>query len=100
MFVNVDGTNVLIPGTTGAYYDFAEKDGNKYNALDLGITGGLAFYLNEGLYIGGRITYGLQDAAASQYNVSLYRLGPGNTNILRDFTTQHLSINASIGFLF
>ena len=98
--VKVNNTPIPTPATLGAYYDFDEKHGNKYNAFDFGLTGGLSYFLNEGLYIGGRVTYGLLDADDNQYDISLYKLDENNNYIYRNDKNQHLAINASIGFLF
>ena len=98
--VRVDGVTLLTPSTIGAYYDFEEKSGNQYEAFDIGLIGGLAFYLNEGLYLSGKVTYGLTDADDNQYDISLYKLGTDNSYIYRTDKNQHLTIQASIGFLF
>ena len=98
--VRVDGVTLLTPSLVGAYYDFDEKDGNQYKALDIGIIGGLAFYLNEGLYLSGKVTYGLTDADENKYDISLHKLGSDNSYIFRSDKNQHLTIQASIGFLF
>jgi hypothetical protein len=98
--VKVGATTLSTPATVGAYYDFEEKNGNWYRAFDLGITGGISFYLNEGLYLGGRVTYGLMDASDNQYDISLYKLDQGNSYISRTDSDQHLTVHASIGFLF
>lgn len=98
--VRIDGVTFLTPSTVGAYYDFEEKNGNQFEALDIGIIGGLAYYLNEGLYLSGKVTYGLTDADDNQYDISLYKLGTGNSYIYRTDKNQHLTIQASIGFLF
>jgi hypothetical protein len=98
--VRIDGVTLLTPAVVGAYYDFDVKDGNQYKALDIGVVAGLAFYLNEGLYLGGRVTYGLTDADDNQYDISLHKLGAGNSYIPRADKNKHLSIQASIGFLF
>jgi hypothetical protein len=98
--VRVSGTTLTTPSSVGAYYDFEEKNGNQYNAFDLGVTGGISFYLNEGLYLGGRVTYGLMDADDNQYDISLHKVGPGNAYIYREDKNRHFTIQASIGFLF
>ena len=100
VFVKVDNSLFETPGTIGAYYQFEEKNGNKYGSFDLGLTVGLAFYLNEGLYIGGRFTYGLLDADDNQYDISLHKLGQSNSYIYRDDINRHIGIQASLGFLF
>lgn len=98
--VRVDGVTLTTPATIGAYYDFEEKDGNQYETFDIGLMAGLAFYLNEGLYLSGKFTYGLLDADKNQYDISLHKLGTGNSFIYRTDKNQHLTIQASIGFLF
>jgi hypothetical protein len=98
--VKIDGVTLLTPSVIGAYYDFEEKPVNQYKAFDIGLVGGLSFYLNEGLYLGGRLTYGLTDADDNRYDISLYKLGSGNSYIFRSDKNQHLTIQASIGFLF
>lgn len=98
--IRVDGVTFQTPATTGAYYDFEEKNGNQFEALDIGLIGGLAYYLNEGLYLSGKVTYGLTDADDNQYDISLHQLGPNNSYIYRTDKNQHLTIQASIGFLF
>lgn len=97
--VRIDGTTLLIPGSVGAYYDFEQKDGNRYKVYDIGLTGGLAFYLNDGLYLGARATYGLIDADDDKYTISLHRVSPAG-HIFRESFTRHFTINASLGFLF
>lgn len=98
--VRVDGVSRFTPATVGAYYDFEEKNGNQYEAFDIGLTGGLAFYLNEGLYLSGKATFGLLDADDNQYDISLHKLDAGNNFIYRTDKNQHFTIQASIGFLF
>ncbi len=100
LLVKVDNQPLYTPSYVGAYYDFEEKNGSKFNTLDVGIVGGLAYYMNQGLYISGRVTYGLLDADDDQYDISLYKLDADNKLIYRTDKNQHLTIQASIGFLF
>ena len=54
---------VIIPETVGAYYmDYPEKSGNFYNTFDFGLTAGISFYLNGGLFLMVSGNYGLIDA--------------------------------------
>ena len=98
--VRVDGNTILTPETTGAYYDYDVKDGNMYSLFDFGITGGLAYYLNEGLYLSGKVIYGLLDVDDNQYDISYYRLDGSNNYVYRADKNVNLTIQASIGFLF
>jgi len=98
--VAVDGTTVLTPSTTGAYYDYDIKDKNLYNAFDFGLTGGLAFFLNDGLFIGGRVSYGLVDLDRNEYDISYHKLDADDQYIKRSDKNVNLTMQASIGFLF
>jgi len=98
--VKVDGTTILTASQTGAYYDYNEKNGNWYNTIQLGLTAGLSFYLNDGLYVGGRVIYGLTDADDNYYDISYYKLNPDNTYIQRSDKNTNLTIQATLGFLF
>lgn len=100
MPVRVDGATILTADRTGAYYNFAEKNGNLYNTLDIGLTGGLSFYLNEGLYLGARVIYGLLDVDDNQYDISYRSLDASNNFNYRSDKNRNLTIQASIGFLF
>lgn len=96
----VDGVVVVTPSTTGAYYDYDVKDKNLYQTLDLGLTGGLAFYLNDGLFIGARVVYGLTDLDRNDYDISYQNLDSNDNYIQRADKNTNLTIQASIGFLF
>jgi hypothetical protein len=98
--VVVDGTTYLIPGTVGAYWDFDEKDKNMFNTLDLGLTGGLSYFLNAGLYLGARVTYGLSDVDRNEYDISHHQLDSNGDYIFRDDKNTNLSMHFSIGFSF
>ncbi len=91
---------ITIPEKLGAYYlDYDEKDGSFYNVLDFGLTGGLAFYINSGLYISGTANYSLTDATNNFYDVSRTESN-GLEYISRDDKDTNLSFQASIGFSF
>lgn len=93
----VGSREVLVPNSIGAYYDFTEKDGNFFNVLDLGINAGLAFYLSETFYVGGRLNYGLSDVTNNYYDYSQVQLGE-NGRIPRSDFDRNVSIQASVGF--
>lgn len=96
----VDGGVITTPSTTGAYYDFDVKDQNLYKTLDFGLTAGLSFFLNEGLFIGGRVVYGLTDLDRNEYDISYQELDADDNYIQRADKNTNLTIQASIGFLF
>ena len=91
---------ITIPEQLGAYYlDYPEKDGSFYKVIDLGLTGGLAFYINSGLFISGTVNYGLTDATNNFYDISRTETN-GLEYISRDDKDTNLSFMASIGFAF
>lgn len=92
--------DILKPSSIGAYYEPAENDDKKYKTLDFGLNAGLAFFLNQGLYIGVRGNYGLSDITNEGQDVSPVALAQGNRYQTRDDKDQNLSIQASIGFRF
>ncbi len=98
--ITVDGSPVQQPVNTGAYYDFDFKDKNLYQVFDFGLVGGINFYLNDGLYIGGRVTYGLVDLDRNEYDISFYELNDDGSYIQRADKNTNLTIQASVGFLF
>ena len=96
----VDGSIVVTPSSTGAYYDYDVKNKNLYQTFDFGLTGGLAFYLNEGLFIGARLIYGITDLDRNEYDISYHKLDANDNYIQRADKNTNLTIQASIGFLF
>jgi outer membrane protein with beta-barrel domain len=92
--------SITIPKELGAYYlDYPEKDGSFYNILDFGLTGGMAFYINSGLFISGTVNYGLVDATNDYYDISRVSTN-GLEYIPRNDKDTNLSIQTSIGFSF
>jgi hypothetical protein len=101
----VDGHNVNLLKTVGAYYDYTTKNGNLYNRLDYGLTGGITYFLSHALYASLRLQYGLADVTNN--NVDRNRTIPAGVKPV-DFKAPTLSndkdrnfvIQASVGFSF
>jgi outer membrane protein with beta-barrel domain len=98
--VLVDGNTVYTSSTTGAYYDYDVKNKNLYQTFDFGLTAGLSFFLNDGLFIGARVIYGLTDLDRNEYDISYQKLDNNDQYILRADKNTNLTLQASIGFLF
>ncbi len=95
-------TNKIIrfPKTVGAYYmDFPEKDGNFFNTFDFGLTAGLSFYINGGLFVMFSGNYGLIDATNNFYDISRYE-SDGLNYVKRNDNDYNVSFQGSIGFSF
>ena len=97
---NLDGKIAIIPETLGANFAELDEDEAVFSFLDLGLTGGISFYLNQGLYLGGRFTYGLLDATREERDVSRVSLDENRNYINRDDFDRNINFQASIGFLF
>lgn len=98
--VVVDGDQIAVPASIGAYYFYPEKSGNYYNLIDLGLNAGLAYYFNDALYFGIRANYGLSDVTNNFYDRSTQLLDPQNNYIKRNDFDRNLSFQGSIGFSF
>jgi hypothetical protein len=98
--INVDGTASEIPSFLQANYLFSEDRGNHFNAIDIGLNAGLYYYWNQGLFIGGRLNYGLTDVTKSRTDVSRVALDANNKFIERDDKDRNISLQFSIGFSF
>ena len=98
--VETNGGFFNVPQTFTAYYDQTDRDDRQFDAFDFGLVGGLAIYLNEGLFISGRVQYGLTDVTEDEYEVSLQSLNADNSFISTARDVNYLTIQASIGFGF
>jgi hypothetical protein len=96
----IDGQNVLIPRVLGAYPDDIDGNEQLYRTLDFGLVGGLSFFLNEGLFLGFRINYGLMDVTRDNRHISRYKLADDRSFIFRNADDRNLNLQASIGFNF
>lgn len=98
--LNVDGQAVNVPKILTAYYPFTTDRGRYYNVLDFGLVGGINYYWNKTLYLGGRLNYGLLDVTSNDgYDVSKATLNGGNFVNQTDKDTN-FSIQISLGFSF
>lgn len=98
--INVDGTPNIIPQSLSAYYQFTEDRGNYFNTIDIGLNAGAYYYWNQGLFIGGRLNYGLTDVTKDGYDVSKTALDASQNFIPRSDEDKNISMQFSIGFSF
>ena len=97
---DLDGKTVVIPKTLGVNYQDLESNEKLFRPIDLGLIGGLAFYLNQGLYVGLRVNYGLSDLTRTERDVSRKELDDSNNFIFREDKDRNLTLQASVGFSF
>ena len=96
----VDGEEKFTPSIVGAYYDFEEKDGSFLRTFDFGLSGAVNFFINEGLYIGLDLQYGLTDLTNDKMDISYSKLNEDLTRPRLDDEDTNLALNVSIGFSF
>lgn len=87
--------DLTIPSAIGAYYFQEEKDANLYKVFNLEAIFGLSVFINQGLYIGGRVNYGLLDVTNNEADFSFEE-----TTTLRNDKDRTLIFQASVGFNF
>ena len=93
-------TGRVLPETISAYYN-SNSDEKLYRRLDFGLVAGLSYYLNNGLYIGGRYQFGLTDVTRGENDLR-FTADPANpgrnyNESDKDYTR---TIQVSIGFRF
>ncbi len=93
------GTLVEIPSSAGVYYEFDEDRGNLFKTFDFGTFVGISIYLNRGLFVSGRLNYGLMDITKQNADVSLVSQDNGKF-ITRNDDDRTFSLQVSIGFSF
>lgn len=88
------------PTNINAYYEAADSDENKYNALDFGLNAGILFFMNKGLYLGLRGNLGLTDITNEAQDLALGALKQGGGYTTRNDEDKNVSLQASVGFRF
>ena len=97
--VDVSGQQIVLPTLLGAYYEYETKDASLYKFLDVGVNGGFSIFLNEGLYLGFRVNFGLTDVTHGDADIS-FRSFEGNAPILQNDKDKQTSYQFSLGFSF
>ncbi|NBC08981.1 MAG: outer membrane beta-barrel protein [Bacteroidetes bacterium] len=98
--LEVDGRNVFLPDNLNARYQQLGDDDNLFNTLDVGLVGGISYFLNKGLFIGGRVNYSLIDITEQSQDISRSTINPDNTYVTRDDDDRNFVLQLSVGFSF
>jgi len=99
VIATLDGRQVELPKTLGAYYEYPEDRGNLYKSLDYGLIGGVSYYFSHSLYFGLRLQYGLADITKNSADLQHAGTNSGNL-IYRDDKDRNFVWQASVGFGF
>ena len=98
--LEVDGRNVFLPDNLNARYLQSDDEDNLFNTLDLGLVAGISYFMNKGLFIGGRVNYSLIDITERSQDISRSAINPDNTFVTRDDDDRNLVLQLSVGFSF
>ncbi len=102
-YVFVNKTRTPIARDAGAYYNYlsTELEGNLYKPIDFGLTGGISYFINKGLYIGFRYDFGLVDITNNSVDASRKTYDETNNrfNFSKDFD-RNVGFQATFGFRF
>ncbi len=96
----VPGGSTFPPSVIDAYYNASSND-PLYRRLDFGLVGGVAYFLNNGLYLGARYQFGLTDTTRGENDQRLTITdGVEQREYNTDDKDYNRTIQASIGFRF
>jgi hypothetical protein len=99
--VQVGGQAVQVPESIGAQYEVVSVPNERlFRRWDYGLIGNLALYLNQGLHLGFRLNYGLQDLTREERDISRAELDADNRPIFRNDFDRNVTLQVSIGFSF
>lgn len=94
----IQGKSVDIPKNVGANYAVFGPEEKLFNTLDIGLVAGAAFFLNDGLYVGIRLNYGLVDVTNEEKDISYVNLDENRDFIPRNDFDRNVSLQISVGF--
>ena len=98
--LQVDNQDVFLPDRLNARYQQLDDEDNLFNTLDVGLVGGISYFLNKGLFIGGRVNYSLIDITEQSQDISRSTINPDDTYVTRDDDDRNFLLQLSVGFSF
>ncbi len=101
--LEVAGEDVILPGNLGAYSEFTEDYGKLYNTFDFSLIAGASFFLNKGLFVGGRANIGFVDVTndeADRVNVAQAGTTTGIVAEKQNHIDTNFALQISVGFVF
>jgi hypothetical protein len=96
--VLLGGSTVLVPERMGAYYENPGTEEDLYRRFEASLVGGLGFYLGTGLFLSGRVQYGLNDITNNEQDFKRSTLDEEQQVILTDDFDRNLTFELSVGF--
>lgn len=95
-----ENNSLMLPDELNARYQQLDDDDNLFNTLDVGLVGGISYFLNRGLFIGGRVNYSLIDITEQSQDISRSTINPDDTYVTRDDDDRNFVLQLSVGFSF
>ena len=93
-------TTVIPPAVVGTYYN-SDRNDPLYRRLDFGLIGGIAFYMNNGLFLGARYQHGLTDVTREDNDLRITRTSQQNGRAFNnDDKDYNRAYQVSVGFRF
>lgn len=101
ILLRADGWDSTIRSIANSYtYQQFKQDDSRFFSIDYGLIAGASYYVNRGLYIMGRLEYGVKDITRNSVDYSFARVNNNETPILSNDSDKNLGIYISIGFKF
>lgn len=82
----------------GVYYQEVELDENFYKILDLGLVGGVFYYINCGFFLGLCLNYGISDIMNVSWDILWQMFNDINEFVIWDDNDWNLNIQVFVGF--
>ena len=101
ILIRANGRDVTLRGVENSYDFMAfDIDDSRFFSIDLGLTTGFAYYFNRGLYVMGRLEYGVKDITRNTADPSFARVNDNETPIFNNDRDLNVGAYLSIGFKF
>lgn len=73
---------------------------SRFLSIDYGLIAGASYYLNRGLYIMGRVEYGLRDITRNTVDYSFTEVNDNQTPVFKEDVDRNFGVYLSLGFRF
>ena len=101
ILIRADGRDVDVRAIENSNdYQAFETEDNRFLSIDYGLIFGGSYYLNRGLYIMGRVEYGVRDITRNTADYSFAKVNNNETPIFNNDNDKNLGYYLSIGFKF
>lgn len=101
ILIRADGRDVDVRAVENSYdFNAFNIEENRFLSIDYGLILGGSYYLNRGLYLMGRVEYGMRDISRNTADYSFARVNDDETPIFNNDNDKNLGFYLSIGFKF